>query len=440
MNKDRKIAVIGAGMAGLSAAYRLQQNGFSTTLFEENHVVGGRTITAEKDGYTMDLGAITLSPAYKETIQLIEETGAGDACVPFQPVLAIAREGKLHNIDLSSPAVSGIKSGFLSFWGKIKLLKLVPTLVKYWSKCDFEDMSKLEELDVESCESFALRKLGQEINDYLVDPIIRLNMFTLPSLSSVVDIVWLMKMFSGTQLIQLRGGMGAASKSIAAQLEDVQLNTRVTAVEERDGRVALEVDGTTRYFDGAVIALAPDAALGVAPWLSGQQRTWFEKIKAVPSLTIHIGLKSPPDTPASLVMVPSTEANEVIAIVLESNKCPARVPDGKGLISLHMTGQWAETQQGLTDLQVALNALGVISPFMGDLEDQVDMVHLHEWTHVDHERPVGFYKSLRNARPEFTRGRVMFAGTYISAGIEGAVISGKRCAEALSMELKKTDR
>ncbi len=421
-------------MAGLSAAWHLQNAGFTTTVFEKHSEVGGRTISIKKDGYIMDPGAITLSPAYKETLQLLHETGAGAMRVHTQPVLAIARDEILHYIDLSKIVSSGLKTGFLSLGAKLKLFRILPTLLRYWSKCDFEDMAQLEVLDIENCESFAIRKLGKEIHDYLVDPVIRMNMFSSTKTSSAVDIIWLMKMFSGAEFVQIKGGMGALSENIAAQLGDIRLNAPVEKIEMIHNQVVLQMDGEAHKFDAAVIAIPPELALNIAPWMSGRQRNWFDKIKGVPSLTVHVGLKSRPDCPASLVMVPGIEAKDVLGIVLEHNKCPGRAPEGKGLIALHMTGKWAETQRDLDDLQVAHNALDTVKPFMGDLKDQVEMVNLHNWEYVDHERYVGVYKSLKKARPEFMDGRVTFAGEFISAGIEGAVICGRRCAEALTRE------
>ena len=436
MHATKKIAVVGAGMAGLSAAYRLQQFGFSTTVYEKNHSVGGRTASLKKDGYVMDLGAITLSPAYRETMQLIDEVGAGDSCTSTQPVLAFARDGALHDIDLSEPLKSAIKTGFLSFGAKLRLLNFLPTVLRFWSRCDFEDMAQLEELDVENCESFALRKAGREVHDYFVDPMIRVNMFSSSKLSSAVDLIWVMKVFGVPTMMQVKGGMGVLPQKVAAELANVQLSTVVEELRVEDQRVAVTIDGATRFFDGAVLAIPTEKALEIAPWISGNQREWFAKAKAIPSLTVHVGLKTRPDSSAAMVMVPSSEAKDVLGIVLEHNKCPDRAPQGKGLIALHMTGEWAESQRGLDRLQVARNALDTIVPFMGDLKDQIEMVNLQEWDHVDHERYVGVYKSLRNAQPEFMDGRVTFAGEYNSAGIEGAVICGRKCAAALARQLR----
>ncbi|MCS6808507.1 MAG: phytoene desaturase family protein [Bacteroidota bacterium] len=50
------IAVIGSGFGGLSAAIRLQAQGFRVTLFEKNERVGGHAYQLVKQGYTFDMG------------------------------------------------------------------------------------------------------------------------------------------------------------------------------------------------------------------------------------------------------------------------------------------------------------------------------------------------------------------------------------------------
>ena len=48
VKQRKRVAVIGGGLAGLSAAYRLQQAGFDTTVYEKNFEVGGRTVSLTK--------------------------------------------------------------------------------------------------------------------------------------------------------------------------------------------------------------------------------------------------------------------------------------------------------------------------------------------------------------------------------------------------------
>ena len=53
---NKKIAVIGSGFAGLSAAAILAQKGFDVTIYEKNDQAGGRARIWEKDGFRFDMG------------------------------------------------------------------------------------------------------------------------------------------------------------------------------------------------------------------------------------------------------------------------------------------------------------------------------------------------------------------------------------------------
>jgi len=53
---NKKVIVIGAGFAGLSAATSLAKNGFNVTVLEKNATIGGRARKLEIDGFTFDMG------------------------------------------------------------------------------------------------------------------------------------------------------------------------------------------------------------------------------------------------------------------------------------------------------------------------------------------------------------------------------------------------
>lgn len=73
---DSRIAIIGAGPAGLSAAHFLKRNGYQDVLvLEKLGRVGGMCRTITEDYRSFDLGANYLTPAYHETLRLAGEYG-----------------------------------------------------------------------------------------------------------------------------------------------------------------------------------------------------------------------------------------------------------------------------------------------------------------------------------------------------------------------------
>ncbi|MFP5415317.1 MAG: NAD(P)/FAD-dependent oxidoreductase, partial [Actinomycetes bacterium] len=66
------VVVIGAGLAGLSAARRLERSGLSPRVLEASDTVGGRVRTDLVDGFRVDRGFQVLNPAYPEVRALVD--------------------------------------------------------------------------------------------------------------------------------------------------------------------------------------------------------------------------------------------------------------------------------------------------------------------------------------------------------------------------------
>ena len=73
--------VVGSGLAGLTAGYRLKQAGYQVTVLEKTDRICGRVITFEKNGYIVDGCATSISTAYIDYIELLKEVGLSDKLV-----------------------------------------------------------------------------------------------------------------------------------------------------------------------------------------------------------------------------------------------------------------------------------------------------------------------------------------------------------------------
>lgn len=76
-NKNPKVVVIGAGLAGLTTAYRLQKDGIDVELYEARNRVGGRVFTININGNIAELGAQNISDGGEafNVRRLIDEFG-----------------------------------------------------------------------------------------------------------------------------------------------------------------------------------------------------------------------------------------------------------------------------------------------------------------------------------------------------------------------------
>ncbi len=85
-NINARVAVVGAGYAGLACAVELAAAGVTVDVFEASRTLGGRARAAELDGMTVDNGAHILAGAYRETLRLMEKVGAGGAALNRHPL------------------------------------------------------------------------------------------------------------------------------------------------------------------------------------------------------------------------------------------------------------------------------------------------------------------------------------------------------------------
>jgi hydroxysqualene dehydroxylase len=74
----QRVAVIGAGYAGLAAAVVLVRAGCAVSVFEANRVPGGRARRVEYRGALLDNGQHLLLGAYRETLALMREVGVSE--------------------------------------------------------------------------------------------------------------------------------------------------------------------------------------------------------------------------------------------------------------------------------------------------------------------------------------------------------------------------
>jgi protoporphyrinogen oxidase len=94
------VAIIGAGPAGLTAAYLLTKKGYSVTVIEKDPVyVGGISRTVELDGYRFDIGGHRFFSRSKEVVDLWNEI-LPDDFIQRPRMSRIYYEGKFYSYPL----------------------------------------------------------------------------------------------------------------------------------------------------------------------------------------------------------------------------------------------------------------------------------------------------------------------------------------------------
>ncbi|TRZ65645.1 MAG: FAD-dependent oxidoreductase, partial [Rhodocyclaceae bacterium] len=112
-----KVAIIGAGYAGMAAATELATHGISVTVFESSRVLGGRARAIETTGTTVDNGQHILIGAYRESLRLMRQVGADPQRLLLRLPLTLAYPGQLRVATPRLPAPLHLALGLLGARG-----------------------------------------------------------------------------------------------------------------------------------------------------------------------------------------------------------------------------------------------------------------------------------------------------------------------------------
>ena len=154
------VAVIGAGITGLTAAFYLKRKGFPVTLYESGSRVGGVIESLRQDGYLAEFGPNTILETSPKIGQLVRDAGLAARRLDPDPQ-AEARYVVRYQRPIAMP---GSPLGFFTtklFTAKAKLAVLREPFVP--PRRDGKE---------ESVAEFVLRRLGQEFLDHAIDALV----------------------------------------------------------------------------------------------------------------------------------------------------------------------------------------------------------------------------------------------------------------------------
>src|SRR5690606_21357570 len=118
--EGRRVAVVGGGLAGLTAAREIARAGSEVVVFEAEERLGGRARTDDLDGIRVDPGAQLYGSMYSRFLALVRDIGLGDALVRVPGRDALWRNGRAHEVVYGS-VTSMVTSGGLPLRTKMHL-------------------------------------------------------------------------------------------------------------------------------------------------------------------------------------------------------------------------------------------------------------------------------------------------------------------------------
>ncbi|CAB3772054.1 hypothetical protein GQ57_32340 [Burkholderia sp. MSh2] len=428
-----KVAVIGAGPAGCTAAYTLRKHGHEVLLFESQEQVGGRTQQVHRDGFNLGSGALFLMGGiYPRTNAILKELGRyGDL---------VAWDARTHVVDWDRQRYTVAFDQILSFlklpvfgvFDKLRLcLGVLGQLLASGPKSCFDGAELAKYDNGERLESWSLRVLGKKGHHYITVPYmgflyaVPMNWLSTPLYQAIIQ------QFYKLSLKVPPKGMGQICDWLieGAHGLDLRLSSPVTAIRKRghDGSgYSVASNGELHAVDAVILASEPGVSADLLDGIAAAQSA--EKLRqCLYSEYAHVQVcyaKNPwPDFPVS-VALPANDLRNWGACVLQSKRHPDAVPPGGEAVGVYFyTPPLAE----MTDDDIKREALLAVTEVFGAAPEPT-FVHLFRYKRGLSIAGPGHYAMLNSLHREMPEG-IYLAGDYFAhAGVEAAVLSGELAA------------
>ncbi|MEI8149256.1 MAG: phytoene desaturase family protein [Actinomycetes bacterium] len=278
--KTDHVVIVGAGLAGLSAALRLAGAGRKVTVVERESVPGGRNGLLKKDGYAFDTGpsVLTMPDLISDALACVgEDIKDWLELVPLEPLYrAFYHDGSTLDVHADTNRMQAeIEKtiGPEEALGYGKYVEFVTKLYKYEMK-DFIDRnidSPLNLLTPNLAKLVALggfRRLAPKVNQFLKDPRTQ-KVYSFQAMYAGVSPQQALAIYAVIAYMDSvngvffpKGGMHAVPRALAGAAAkhgvEFKYNTTVTSIEHSNGRATAVITDTQERIECDVVVLNPD--------------------------------------------------------------------------------------------------------------------------------------------------------------------------------------
>ncbi|MBT5902485.1 MAG: protoporphyrinogen oxidase [Opitutaceae bacterium] len=452
MSTPLKVAVIGGGITGLTAAYTLKKAGTSVRLFEGGAKVGGPVQSEREGDWLVEAGPNSIQENSASLTALISELGLNSSRSAARPEAKnryIFRNGKPQAAPASPPGL--FSSSLFSMGAKLRIFR------------ELLQRPRIRPADV-SLADFVRSHFGDELVEYGLNPFVSGVYAGDPAQLSArhsFPSLWKIERETGSiirgqikaarekraagessgppAIISFREGLGMLPAKLAEEIgpDDIGLNAPIKSLipGERWG-VVWNRDGKTQVeeFDRVLLALPakPLAELTIGS-LGERPLAQLANITYPAVSSLFLGYKR--DQVAHPldgfgVLMPQAEHRQVLGVLFSSSLFEGRAPAGHVGLTV-MMGGIHRADLGQADEQTLLRvAQRELSEILGVTGDPV-FRRLHSWPRAIPQYNLGYGQYLRAIEACETAHSGLLIGGHVRDGISltNCIAAGQKLAE-----------
>jgi phytoene dehydrogenase-like protein len=413
---NNRVIVIGAGLAGLSAARYLTRNGVDCTVLEASDGVGGRVRTDLVDGYRLDRGFQVLLTGYPEAKKQLDYTALD--LHAFQPGALVRYNRGFHKVadpwrapgDLLSTMISPI--GSLMDKAKIARLRLDVrrgTLDELWQRPSTSTLQRLRQV------GFSETIIDRFFRPFFGGIFLDRNLGTS---SRLFDFIF--RMFSEGDTVLPAHGMQAIPEQLAATLPvgTVRLKSRVESISGANVKVA---GGETLSAAAVIVATdGPEAAR----LLNEVEKPGSRSVACLYFTAERAPISEP------VLILNGNGAGPINNLCFPSQVAPSYAPPNSTLLSASVLGD-PEQDDELLRAKVQ----GQLIEWFGPQAKEWRFLRLYRIRHAQPAQPPGVLEPPQRSI-QLRPGLYVCGDHRDNASINGALVSGQRTAEAVVAALR----
>lgn len=429
-----KIAIIGAGIGGLTASYELKKLGHDVEIYEATERAGGRGRLMQRPGTNdwADVGSQYFVGSYGNILRIIDEIGLTPKTTVVHGKMRVFTGSAPDESFVVDPKKPWFKNG--SFFDNINLLMYAAKLLLTNKSEKYAPSPRNSKID-------DVLALDSTKSKFIQDNLLRLSTRTglLNDLEAsemhLSHLQHQLASFGSHPLVTLEGGTASLHRELAKRATIHYNQPADTLIEDNSNVVGFTLkNGDEVRADHVVVAANAVHAAKIIPNTWALEKDYLSAIEQPPAIIISLFLSEKlPETILTYFL--PFNAKTAVSYCTDANQDgTGNTPSGKSTLQAWIIHPNSAEYMETSDEELAALARRDIAPYMPHVDNLVEgfAVTRHKYTvpqfHTGHnQRTHGFLDSIDN------RNGVSFVGDYVSNGnMESTVWCVRRMIDQLT--------